>query len=125
MMRKLLLFCMDQDRLRAIGRLARRMEIEAIQVERSNYGQKIGYLAGIVGFPKENKVYMGAELPEEMMLMIGFGQRDLDWFLAAWKETGTPGVRLKAMATQTNLQWSPMALFQELFEEDRQMNSGS
>ena len=125
MTRKLLLFCVDQDRLREIRRLAQRMDIEVVRIERPSYWQKLGYLAKMTGFTEESRVYIGAEFPEEMMLMVGFGSRDLDWFLAAWKETGLFPVRLKAMATQTNLQWSPVALFQELFEEDRQMRSGS
>lgn len=124
MRKKLLLFRADQDRVREIRRLVRKMDIEVEGIERPMYGQKIGYLAGMIGFAEERRVYMGEELAEEMMLLVGFGQRDLDWLLAAWKEMAVPGVKLKALVTKTNIQWTPPRLFQELREEDEQMNPG-
>ena len=44
---------------------------------------ELSYLTKMTGFTEESRVYMGREFPEEMMLMVGFGSRDLDWFLAA------------------------------------------
>ena len=66
MTRKLLLFCVDQDRLREIRRLAQRMDIEVVRIERPSYWQKLGYLAKMTGFTEEARVYMGAEFPEEI-----------------------------------------------------------
>src|SRR3712207_1987153 len=101
--KKLLLFGMDQERMQGIRRLVRGMDIEVKKIERPDYSQKIGYLAEIMGFSREKRVYMGEELSEEMMLMVGFDQRELDLFLAAWQETSLPKVALKALATKTNI----------------------
>lgn len=54
---------------------------------------------------------------QEMMVMARFPSHLASRFLDAFRQQRVPSVRLKAMLTETNSQWSGLRLYQELSQE--------
>lgn len=115
----ILLFHTDPAKTKQIEQLCDRLKIRVISVKPASYHQKLGYLAGITGFHRENATYTGAELPSEMMVFSGIDSDRLDLFLVEYKKASIPPIGLKAILTPHNIWWSAEDLFKELFKEHR------
>lgn len=50
------------------------------QVEKSDYGQKLGAIAGITGFKKDGSRYSGADFPAELLVFSGINSSQMDIF---------------------------------------------
>ena len=109
------------ERTRLIRRYLRRQGIEWIPVEMPAFVQPLGFLAGAAGFSGVNAVNLQGSIPEEMMVMAGFSDAQLDGFLAYFRENGIPGVPLKAVLTPVNAHWNALQLYEALKEEARMM----
>ncbi len=114
---RILLFHTEPGKAKQIEALCRTLRIQVIKVKPSSYGQKLGYLAGITGFSREQITYTGAEFPSEMMVFSGMDSDRLDEFLAAYKRASISPIGLKAILTPHNVNWSAEALYRELFKE--------
>lgn len=112
----ILLFRVEPIKAGRIEGLCKKLGIGVSKIAPAMYSQKLGYLAGIPGFPKEEKPYTGPELPAEMMVFSGISDR-LDQFLAEYKQAAIPPIGLKAVITPHNIFWSAEDLYQELFKE--------
>lgn len=80
-------------------------------------------LGGLLGMPM---VPAGKKAPAlwrmpEMLIFCGFGDKELDDFLAAWRRAGILPVALKAVVTPYNIGWSLYELAAELEKEHREM----
>ena len=117
MAQTILAFGLHKEKLMAIRQSAQKNGIQVKEINRKDYTQKLGALAGIQGFPKEKKDYTGPEFPLEMVIFSGMDTNQVDTFLADYKKTGTPSVPLKAILTPHNIFWTAEALFQELWKE--------
>lgn len=93
--------------------------------------QKIGYLAGMEGFEKRDLSDRGRELLEkrcrsamnrEMLVFCGFADGRIDELLTELKKTGVPKIDLKAIVTETNAQWTPYELYEQLKQEHEQVS---
>lgn len=113
----ILTFGLDKEKLRAVHITAQRSQIQVKEISRKDYSQKLGVLAGIQGFSKENAIYNGPDFPLEMMVFSGIDSAQMDTFLTDYKKTDTPSVPLKAIITPHNIFWSAEALFKELWKE--------
>ena len=125
---KVLMFQVAMEKRIPLVKLCGELGIEAVTVDRKNYGQPLGVLAGITGFSermngdsgKKNRA-AGAEMMRammgEMLVFSGMPEETLDQFLAAYKKAGIAPVALKAVLTPHNIRWTPEELFQELFKE--------
>ena len=120
-MAKILLFGVKKEKNRAVCKVAQKIGADVTTVARRNYGQKIGALAGIKGFPMERKSYEGPDFAMEMLVFSGMMPQQVDAFLAEYKATGLPPVALKAIVTPHNVSWTADALFCELMKEHIQL----
>lgn len=116
-MEKILLFHIQKDKQIQLERLCRELKIQIRQVPIRDYAQKLGYLAGISGFPREKKIYEGKEFSSEMLIFSGMNSDSIDVFLEKYKEYHIVPVELKAIITQYNIAWTADALYQELLQE--------
>ena len=57
------------------------------------------------------------DMTEPLLLLYGFGEDEMNALFDLFKEKGLPRVRLTAVATPHNLQWSLRGLYQELSQE--------
>lgn len=117
MAQTILEFCMDPQKHEWIASVCGRLGIRVVQVEKKDYGQKLGTLAGISGFGREKTAYDGPQLPAEMLVFSGMNSDQVDAFLEAYREGGLPKVNLKAVITADNIFWTVNQLFMELMHE--------
>ena len=120
-MAKILLFGVNTQKDRAVRVAAEKIGADVMAVNRRDYGQKIGTLAGISGFRKDGKAYLGPDFATEMLVFSGMLPEQMDTFLAEYKATGLPPVALKAIVTPHNVSWTADALFRELLKEHIQL----
>lgn len=113
----ILLFHVEPGKAKQIEAVCLPLKIKVSKIRQSSYGQKLGYLAGITGFHRENTVYAGAEFPTEMLVFSGMDSDFVDTFLEKYKENGIPAVQLKAVITQYNIFWTAEQLYRELYKE--------
>lgn len=113
----ILLFHVEQDKAGKIESIGQKLNIHISKIKPSLYSPKLGYLAGISGFYKENTIYTGSDFPSEMMVFSGINQDMLDCFLKEYKKASIPPVGLKAVLTTYNIFWSAEDLYKELFKE--------
>ena len=116
-MAKILLFGVSTQKDRAVRVAAEKIGADVTAVNRRDYGQKIGTLAGISGFHKDGKIYDGPDFAMEMLVFSGMMPSQVDTFLAEYKATGLSTVALKAIVTPHNVSWTADALFRELMKE--------
>ena len=116
-MAKILLFGVSTQKDRAVRVAAEKIGADVTAVNRRDYGQKIGTLAGISGFYKDGKIYDGPDFAMEMLVFSGMMPSQVDAFLAEYKATGLSTVALKAIVTPHNVSWTADALFRKLLKE--------
>lgn len=114
---QILLFHVEPGKTKQIEAVCRTLKLRTVKVKPSSYNQKLGYLAGITGFNRENTTYQGADFPSEMMVFSGMDSDMVDIFLAKYKEAAIPPISLKAILTSHNIFWSANELYKELFKE--------
>ena len=93
------------------------------KVDKKDYLQSLGYLAGIKEMEPVKEEYYGEELEDEMMLMIGLNGSFVDKVLLAFKKLKLPTISYKAILTETNKNWNATELFKELKEEHEKMHA--
>lgn len=120
-MAKILLFGLQKEKNRAVCGVAEKIGADVTVVNRRDYGQKIGTLAGISGFHKDGKIFDGPDFAMEMLVFSGMLPTQVDAFLAEYKATGLPPVALKAIVTPYNVSWTADALLRELMKEHIQL----
>lgn len=114
---KILLFHVQPEKTKQIESICRSLKLQTVKVKPSSYNQKLGYLAGIEGFNRENTVYQGPDFPSEMLVFSGIDSDMVDAFLAKYREIPIPPINLKAVLTPHNVFWSADALYKELLKE--------
>ena len=120
----ILLFHVEQGKAEQIESVCRKMGIRTSRIKPSSYSQKLGYLAGISGFHRENTTYTGMDFPSEMMVFSGLDSDMLDRFLEEYKKASIPPIGLKAVLTPHNIFWSAEELYKELSKEHQAYKKG-
>lgn len=118
----ILMFGLDKDKEKAVRTVCNRIGAVPVTVERRDYSQKLGTLAGVQGFSRDKTVYSGPDFPAEMLVFSGMNSMQVDTFLAEYKKAGVPAVGLKAIVTPHNVFWTAEALFKELLKEHLHMS---
>ena len=114
---QILLFHIEPGKTKQIESVCRSLKIQVTKIKSSSYNQKLGYLAGISGFNRENITYTAPDFPSEMMVFSGMDSDMVDTFLCKCKEASIPPIGLKAIITPHNIFWSAEDLYRELFKE--------
>lgn len=114
---KVLLFHIEDEAIQLRIEMALFMNQVGIKrIEKKDYLQTIGYLAGVEDAKATEIVYEGEELEDPMMILCMDSDK-IDTVLAAFRQMGVPRINYKAMLTPTNATWTPLALYQELKRE--------
>lgn len=121
--KKVLLFHVNKEKSSQISNLCKELGLQVITVEKKQYNESLGALAGIQGFSPAHKSYSDAEFPMEMMVFSGFPSKELDSFLAFWHTRGIAPIPLKAILTPHNVFWTARELYGELMKEHLQFTA--
>lgn len=116
----LLFHIQDEARLQALKKILMLMKIRVKVVEKKDYLQPVGYLAGIKELGTE-QVYEGNELEEEMMVMAGFSNQQVDMLLTKMRKANLSRIHYKAILTPMNITWTTLQLYEELKKEHEYM----
>lgn len=109
-----------------LSKLEALCKIQNIRIKRVAYallGQPVGFLANTVGMKKTGSVYKGGEIQDEILVFADFDDKDLDNFLAGYKEAGIEPIALKAVVTPANMNWTFVELYHELVQERKAYES--
>ena len=115
-----LLYHLEGERARRLKLIFVQNKIRIRQVERQEYLQPIGVLAGILDASEEIPLYDGEDLGEEMLVLKGIYGKRLDLLLAQMRKLKV-SVPLKAVITEHNLSWNSVQLYEEIRKEHEQM----
>ena len=74
------------------------------------------------GFARKNAVYLGNELPAEMLVFSGMTSEQIDLFLAEYRKMGISPIACKAVITPVNIFWDAGNLAEELLKEHNQLH---
>ncbi len=125
MHKTVLAFNFTPQRLQALKLICMMLRVQLRPVERSEFNQPLGLLAGLGGLQAAECAYEGEAAQEEMLLLCGFGRQELDRLLAAIRKGALRQVRLKAMLTPSNCAWNALQLFDEISAEHEAMHGGA
>lgn len=99
-----------------------RMGIHIKNIAKEEYLKPIGTLAGIPDTEMISDLYVGDGFNEEMLVMKGFTEQQLNQFLTSLRKEKVEKIDLKAVITSTNQTWNSLQLYEELKKEHAQMN---
>lgn len=117
----LLINFQDKKKLREIQMMAMAVKLRMKLVDKSDYLQPIGYLAGNKEIPPTDARYEGEELEQEMMVFAGLTEDHLNQMLFLMRKSGIAPVNYKAILTDTNKNWTVPELYEELQREHEAM----
>ena len=117
MQETVLLYNIDKtDAGKAIISILEKLNVEVIIVKSSDLMSPIGYILGADNF--EHGTEALTEIPQDdMMVMAGFEDKQVDLLLQIFKEANIPFIPLKAIVTQTNVNWTFMQLLKNVKTE--------
>lgn len=90
-------------------------------VEKEEYLKPIGELLKTVPV-SEPPVYEGEGFSEEMLVMDGFTERQIDELSMRMRKCKLERIDLKAVVTETNQNWNSIELYKEIKKEHEQMH---
>lgn len=92
-------------------------------VDRAQYTEAIGAIAGVPGYFLSGETYKGEGFEDEMLILKGFTGGMLDSFLHGFRKMKIQPVALKAVLTEANCGWNSLELHDELVKEHESMHS--
>ena len=112
-----LLYNIDKTQAgKAIISILEKLNVKIIIVESCDLMNPIGYILGIEDFQRGSEAL--TTIPQDdMMVMAGFEEKQVDILLQIFREANIPFIPLKAIVTQTNVIWTFMQLLQNVKNE--------
>lgn len=112
----------DKEQLRGLKVILLTLKIRIRMVEKKEYLQQIGCLAGINEMEEAGEAYGGEDLEKEMMVFVGIANQRLEQILHMMRKNGVKRVDYKAILTETNSAWTVPRLYEEIAKEHEQMH---
>lgn len=112
----------DKEKRNKLTRALLPLRMKIREIERKDYLQSIGYLAGNKEIVPKEEVYEGEELEGEMLLMAGLSNLQVDKVLKAIHKARIGTIPYKAVLTSSNQEWNVLKLFKEIKAEHEQMS---
>lgn len=111
----------DRQKRMKVERALLPLKIRISRVEKSEYNQPLGVLAGVPEMEWIEGIYEGGELPDTMFVFAGLSDARLNQVLAALRKSGAGPFPYKAVLTETNCCWSAPECFEEIRKEHEAM----
>ena len=117
MVETVLLYNIDKTQAgKAIISILEKLNVKVIIVESCDLMNPIGYILGIEDFQRGSEAL--TTIPQDdMMVMAGFEEKQVDILLQIFREANIHFIPLKAIVTQTNVNWTFMQLLQNVKNE--------
>ncbi|MCI9131479.1 DUF3783 domain-containing protein [Thomasclavelia cocleata] len=117
MQETVLLYNIDKSEAgKAIISILEKLNVKIIIVKSSDLMNPIGYILGEKGFERGTEAL--TTIPnDDMLVMAGFEDKQIDILLQIFKEANIPFIPLKAIVTQTNVNWTFMQLLNNVKNE--------
>lgn len=117
MQETVLLYNIDKtDAGKAIISILEKLNVEVKIVKTSDLMSPLGYILGYDGFERGTEALK--TIPQDdMMVMSGFEEKQVDILLQIFQEANIPFIPLKAIVTQTNVNWTFMKLLNSVKAE--------
>ncbi len=119
-MAKVLLFNIEDAKGIKIKNLCRKLYFEAQDVEKTQFGYKLGYL---LGASDDDSVSRDEDFDDEMLYLADIDSGMLNIFLAQLRRLKAP-VALKAVKTETNMAFTAYELHREISAEREALARG-
>ena len=97
------------------------MNIECIFVNKKDYEKPLSNLLGLNSIVTSNN---NTDFDDEMLIMYDFSDEQLDALLALLKINNIK-IALKAIVTETNINWNSLQIHNELIKEHLYLNKRS
>lgn len=111
----------DKSRLNNILKAILPLKVRTKNVDKEDYLQPIGYLAGIKDIDSVIEKYDGEGLGDEMLLLAGLTDSQINKLLSSLRKAGI-FIGLKAVLTANNQYWNALQLYEELKKENEAIN---
>lgn len=122
MKKTLLLFNFtDKSQLSKLNKAAIINGFRTILVDKENYLQPLGCLAGIKEISAAEEKYTGEDFKKEMLVFVNITNSDLNLILSSMKKQGVKKIDYKAVLTPVNISWTAVKLYGELAAEHKAM----
>lgn len=126
---KVLYYVQDENKRIQLEVLCMGMSLQAKQLKTSDLNMQVGVLAGMKGIKPVN-IDAEEKAPAifcmpEVIIFAGVSDKVLDEFLASYKNIGLAPIKLKAVATPRNVEWTLYHLVRELAEECGQLEAAA
>ncbi len=117
MQETVLLYNIDKSEAgKAIISILEKLNVKIIIVKSSDLMNPIGYILGEKGFERGTEAL--TTIPnDDMLVMAGLEDKQIDILLQIFKEANIPFIPLKAIVTQTNVNWTFMQLLNNVKNE--------
>lgn len=113
----------SEDRLRKAKFALMPLKITVKNIEKEDFGQPVGFLAGINGIDPKNEKYSGDGFDEEMIVMHNFTSKSMDLLIKALIKHGVGRIPLKAVVTSVNKDWDSVSLYKAIKADHDEMNN--
>lgn len=90
-------------------------------VEKEEFLQPIGYLAGLKGVEPSEERFDGEGFDDEMLILSGFTSNRMDLLFGMFRRQKMERIALKAVVTEHNWSWDSSRLHDELRQEHAYM----
>jgi hypothetical protein len=119
---QILLYNFKEDtRTQQLRRYLSRNGVSIRVVQPAEYLHPLGFLLGLPGFERNPMFNLGSNFSEEMLVMAGFGEKQMDDFLQFFRIQNLEPVALKAVLTPITQHWNSIQLHDELIREHQAM----
>lgn len=117
MQETVLLYNIDKTEAgKAIISILEKLNVKVTIVKSSDLMNPLGYILGIDDFERGTEALK--TIPQDdMMVLAGFEEKQVDILLQIFQEANIPFIPLKAIVTQTNVNWTFMQLLQNVKNE--------
>ena len=119
-MTEILMFNLNGKKAIEIKNICRSLNIGYREVPKSDYSLILGNILGIINDDTRGE---DADFSEEMLYLIDFSDGMLNIFLKLLRSKKC-SVALKAVMTETNINYTPTELYKEISAEHEAMQSG-
>lgn len=114
----------DKEKLLKIEMALFPLRLRLKRIQKEDYNQPLGFLAGMKDIVPAEGTFSGDELPGTMFVFCFLSDSRLNQALAALRRCGAGSFPYKAILTPTNSTWTAPDCFAELKKEHEALHPG-